>query len=107
MHHQVAACALVSLIEQVGKAEIERAMPAAMRIQGLGIDRVETLGSLPVALAQLRAQRARPAADRVDCKALKAVPALHPQLQLELELEDADEHRRPQLNAVGCKPVAE
>ena len=88
------AGAVVGAVEDVGKAEVERAVPAARRVQRLGVDRIEALGSLAVALRELRAELARPAADRIDGEALEAVFALHPQLELELALEDADEDGR-------------
>ena len=94
-------------VEGVGKAQIEGAVPAARRIERLGIDRIEALRRLAVALYQLGAEPAGPAADGIDGEALEAAAPPHPQLELELALEDADEDRRAQCEALRCQPAWE
>ena len=86
--------------KSVGKAQVEGAVEAAGRIERLGVDRVEAFRRLAVSLLELGAEPARPAADRIGGEALEAIPALQPQLELELALEDADEDGRAERHAL-------
>ena len=77
------------LVEHIGEAEIEGAVPAAVRIELLRVDRIEALGRLPVALLELRPEPPRPEADRIGGEADEAPVLLDPKLELGFELEDA------------------
>src|SRR5581483_6673105 len=95
----------VRAVEGVGKAEIEGAVPAARRVQGPGIDGIEALRSLGVAFSQLWPELTRPAADGIDGEEVEPVSAPQPQLELELALENADEHRGAQGKALPRQPA--
>src|SRR5262245_61767698 len=82
-------------------------MEPAVGIERLGVDRVEALRRLAVAFLQLGPQAARPAANGIGGEPLEAVPALEPQLELELALEDADEDRRAEADAQRGEPARE
>ena len=73
VHHHEGAGAVVGAVEDVGKAQVERAMQAAVGIERLGVDRVEALRRLAVALLELGTEAARPAADGIGGEALEAI----------------------------------
>ncbi len=90
-------------VEGVGKAEIEGAVPAAVWIELRFVHRIDALGSLAVALRDLRSEPPGPFADRIRCKAMEAAVAHHPELELELAFEDAHENGRAERDAVGLE----
>src|SRR5262245_23720831 len=82
-------------------------MHAAVRIELLGVDRVEALRRLAVAFLQLRTEPSRPKADRVGGEMLVAAVLLHPDLELVLELEDADINRSTHSHAKTGEPLVD
>ena len=94
MDHQEPAVAVIGAVIGVREAGIDREIIVGVRIYQAGRDRIEALGGLAVALSDLRAEIAGPAADRVDLEQLDA-PAgtLLPDFELGFFLEDADEDR--------------
>src|SRR5262245_50898596 len=80
-------------------------MEAAVGIDRLGVDRVEALRRLAVALQELGTEAARPAANGIGGETLEAIPPLEPQLELELALEDADENGGAEGKALCGKPA--
>src|SRR5262245_44557851 len=107
MHHEKRARAVVRAIESVGEAEVERAVPLAVRVERLLVDRIEALRRLAIALCELRAEPPRPAADRIGGKPMVASVAQKPELELELALEDAHEDRRANGHAVRLQSPVE
>ena len=70
-----------------------------------GAHAIEALGGLPVALAQLRAELARPGADRVLAEAPEAPAVVHPQLQRVFGLVDAQEDRRAPAGSTSARKL--
>ena len=105
MHHEEGAGAPMRLVVQIGEAETEGAMHDAVRIELLGVDRIEALRRLAIALLQLRPEPPGPEADRIGGEADEAPVLLHPYLQLMFELEDADIDRHAHFHARGRQPL--
>ena len=95
MDHEQAAVAVVRLVEAVGVAGVDRKIVIGIGIHQLRRNRIEPLGSLTVALIQLRPKIARPSADRIDLQELEtAGGVLLPDFELRLFLENAHKDRR-------------
>src|SRR5208337_1435262 len=107
MHHQVGPRAVMSAVEQIGVPQIEGAMETAIRIELSFSDRVEAFGSLSIALLQFRAKLTRPGANRIGGEQLETCRSLHPELDLQIALEDADEYWIAELEALLFQPFAE
>ena len=107
MHHDEGAVTPFRLVELVGEAEIEGAVPAAVRIELLCRDRVEALGRLAVAFLELGSKPSRPQAYGVGGEAHEAPVLLHPKLELRLELEQAEHHRIAELHPLRRQSLIE
>lgn len=95
MHHEMRAGAAVGAIEGVREAEIEREIIFRVRVHLPRRDVVEPFRRLPVALGDLRAEVARPLADRVGFQQREpALAILLPHFQLGFHLEHAQQDRR-------------
>src|SRR5262249_24120670 len=105
--HQERPGAPVRAIESIRKAEIEGAVPAAIRVQLPVFDLINALGRLPVACPQFRPEISREIADRIGGKFLEPGAALQPDFKFEGLLEDADENGRTQLESARSKPCLE
>src|SRR5262249_19202306 len=82
-------------IETVRIAGVEGEIVIRIRIHLAGADIVEALGRLTIAFSHLRAEIARPAADRIGLQDRElALAILFPDFELGFFLEDADEDRR-------------
>src|SRR5262245_14729888 len=82
-------------IERVGIADVERQVVGRVGIHLPGRDRIEALGRLAVALLDLGAEFARPAADWIGLQErVAAALVLLPDLEFGLFLEDARKDRR-------------
>ena len=93
VHQDQRARPLHRLVEGVGVADVERARPAALAVDLRHGHRVHAFRRLLVALMQLGPELSRPFADGIGGEQLEPVVLLHPQLELQLGLEDADHHR--------------
>ena len=71
VNHQEPAVAVIGAVIGVREAGIDREIIVGVRIHQAGRDRIEALGSLAVALSDLGAEIAGPAADRVDLEQLE------------------------------------
>src|ERR1700675_1478167 len=95
MHHQLGAGVVPGAVIGVWKAGIEGEVVIGGRIHLPWRDGVEALGCLAVALLFLRAEIARPAADRIGLQQREfAAAGLFPDLHLRLFLKDTGEDRR-------------
>ena len=93
--HEEGAAAAMRAVKGVGETEIEREIITRIGIHLAGSDRVEALRRLTVALLDLGAKVARPAADRIGLEQREAAGVvLLPDFQLGFFLEDADQDRR-------------
>ena len=89
MDHQEAAGAPVGAVVGVRKAGVDGEVVAGVRIHQAGGDGVEALRRLPVALLDLRAEFAGPAADREGLEQCEvAVAVFLPDLKFRFFLED-------------------
>ncbi len=94
MDHQERARAVVRTVIGVRVAQVDGEVVIGIRIHQAWRDRVEALRRLAVALPDLRAEIARPAADRIGLEQRHAAALVFlPDLELGLFLEDADEDR--------------
>jgi hypothetical protein len=92
--HEKGAVAVVRLVEGVGKAGVDREIVVGIRIHQLGRNRIEALGSLTVALVQLRPKIARPPTDRIDLENLEmAGDVPPPDFEFRFFLENAHKDR--------------
>ena len=95
MHHDVLTGAAIGAIIGVGEADIEGEVIFAARIHLILRYEIESLGRLPVALANLGPEAARIGADRIGLELVEASVVLGlPHFELGLSLEDADEDWR-------------
>ena len=86
--------AVVGAVIGVREAGIDRQVVIGVRIHQAGRDRIEALGCLTVAFTDLRAEIARPAADRIDLEQFETAGGiLLPDFELGFFLEDADKDR--------------
>src|SRR4029079_1446980 len=107
MYHDEGAGAALRAVERIGKAEAEGTVPAAIGIELFLGHGVEALGRLAVAFAELRAKPPRPETNRIGGKLLVTAVPLHPDLELRLELEDAQEYRRAEREPLCLQPLVE
>src|SRR6476659_4702040 len=92
--HEKCAMTVVSAVIGVRKAGIDRKVIIRVRVHLAGRDPVEALGGLAIAFADLRAEIARPAADRIDLEQFEAASSiLLPDFELGFFLEDSDQDR--------------
>src|SRR5262245_52727414 len=82
MHQYVGAGAQERPVVSVGKAEVERAPPAAARMKLAPRHRIEALRRLPVALSELGTEHAGPPADRIGREQLEAFALAYPEFEL-------------------------
>ena len=95
------------LVEQVRVVEIERATVARAPVHLLAGDSVEALGALVVAFVELGAKHARPLADWIAGEQDEPVALSHPQFELALGLENAQENRVAEFHAGSVHPLLE
>ena len=95
MDHQKTAVAVIGAVKGVRETGIDREVVVGVRIHQAGRDRIEALGGLTVAFADLRAEVAGPPADRIDFEQFEAAGGvLLPDFELGFFLEDADQNGR-------------
>ncbi len=101
VHHQLRAAAPKRAIERVGITGIEREIIGRLRIHLRRRDRIKAFRRLAVAFAHLRAEIARPAADRIGLEQRKVAGAiLLPDLELGFLFEQPDQDRRIQVHVL-------
>ena len=80
--------AVIGAVIGVGEAGIDREVIIRVRVHQAGRDRIEALGCLTVAFADLRAKIAGPATDRIDFEQLEtAGGVLLPNFELDSSLK--------------------
>src|SRR5574340_92832 len=95
MHHQLGAGIAPRTVIGVRIAGVEGEVIVGFRVHLPGRDGVEALGRLAITLALLRAEIARPAADRIGLEERElAVAVLLPDLHFGFFLEDTDKDWR-------------
>ncbi len=102
--HQKGAGAPVRPVIGIREPGVDRKIVAGVRIHLPGAEGIEALGCLAIALLDLGAEPARPAADGIGAEEREAsAVVLLPDLELRFLLEDPQQHRRALRHALGLE----